>query len=48
MDNANLILLTQYKHSTKYGFIIVLKELLGSSFCEAKREQPEGKTAQTV
>lgn len=44
LDNANLILLTQYKYCTKYGFIIVWKEVSRGSFSEAKREMLEGKT----
>lgn len=35
-------------NSAKYGFVIVLKELLRSSFSEAKTEQLKGKTAQNL
>lgn len=48
LDNVNLIVLAQFKHSTKYGFMIVLKELLRRSFAEAKTKQLEGKTAQNL
>lgn len=44
LDNVNL--LAQYNHSMKFGFKIVLKELLRSSISEVKTGQLEGKTAQ--
>lgn len=46
LDDANLILLTQYEYCTKYGFTIVWEEFLRGSFSEAKTEMLEGKTSE--